>query len=391
MSTGLYTHTTRATGTILTAAIYNADHQNHITNQNPQQTGAYSDNVGQMQTNTNPGGVGSESLPTNVAGEFERLRFQLKAIIGSAQWYSAPAITLQALAGAGVADNSITNAKLADMASPSFKARITAATGDPEDVTVTQATSMLNAMVGDSGSGGTKGLAPAPSAGDAAASKFLKADGAWATPPTGGLVPAAEVRTGSATITIPTGATKLFAILNGGGGGGGGAASGCCAAGGAGGGGGGALLKYLSGLTPGNTLALTIGAGGNGGTNLGGDGTVGGATTLASGSQSITTLTAGGGGLGKGGAAGGSPGGAGGTGTNGDSNHSGTVGGGQSASGNGRGGTSGLGMGHGQAVFVTGANGLPGVGFGGAGSGATPATKVGGAGTAGGAVFFWFP
>jgi hypothetical protein len=38
---------------------------------------------------------------------------------------------------------------------------------------------MLNALVGDSGAGGTKGLVPAPAAGDAAAGKFLKADGTW--------------------------------------------------------------------------------------------------------------------------------------------------------------------------------------------------------------------
>lgn len=47
--------------------------------------------------------------------------------------------------------------------------------------TPTQVTSTLNNMVGDSGSGGTKGLVPAPAAGDAAASKFLKADGTWTT------------------------------------------------------------------------------------------------------------------------------------------------------------------------------------------------------------------
>jgi len=35
-------------------------------------------------------------------------------------------------------------------------------------------------MVGDSGAGGTKGAVPAPAAGDAAAGKFLKADGTWA-------------------------------------------------------------------------------------------------------------------------------------------------------------------------------------------------------------------
>ena len=41
----------------------------------------------------------------------------------------------------------------------------------------------LPLLVGDSGSGGTAGLAPAPGAGDAAANKFLKASGAWAVTP----------------------------------------------------------------------------------------------------------------------------------------------------------------------------------------------------------------
>ena len=51
--------------------------------------------------------------------------------------------------------------------------------------TPTQVTADLIAMVGDSGSGGTKGLVPAPAAGDTAASKFLKADGTWSVPATG--------------------------------------------------------------------------------------------------------------------------------------------------------------------------------------------------------------
>lgn len=37
-------------------------------------------------------------------------------------------------------------------------------------------------MGGDAGAGGTKGAVPAPAAGDAAAGKFLKADGTWAVP-----------------------------------------------------------------------------------------------------------------------------------------------------------------------------------------------------------------
>lgn len=39
---------------------------------------------------------------------------------------------------------------------------------------------------GDSGSGGAVGYVPAPAAGDAAANKFLKADGTWAITPAGG-------------------------------------------------------------------------------------------------------------------------------------------------------------------------------------------------------------
>lgn len=69
----------------------------------------------------------------------------------------------------------VTNAKLANMATASFKGRTAAGTGDPEDLTVAEATALLNAMVGDSGSGGTKGLVPAPATGDA--DKALLGDG----------------------------------------------------------------------------------------------------------------------------------------------------------------------------------------------------------------------
>lgn len=48
--------------------------------------------------------------------------------------------------------------------------------------TPAQVTATLDAMVGDSWSGWTKWLAPAPAAGDAAASKFLKADWTWSVP-----------------------------------------------------------------------------------------------------------------------------------------------------------------------------------------------------------------
>lgn len=47
-------------------------------------------------------------------------------------------------------------------------------------------TALLPGMVGDAGSGGTKGLAPAPGAGDFSAGKYLDAGGNWSVPATSG-------------------------------------------------------------------------------------------------------------------------------------------------------------------------------------------------------------
>ncbi len=63
----------------------------------------------------------------------------------------------------------------------------------------------------------------------------------------------------------------------------------------AGGGAGAELVGYLSGLTPGDTLTVTVGAGGAGVNASTGTGTAGGASTVASGTQTISSLTAGGG------------------------------------------------------------------------------------------------
>jgi hypothetical protein len=103
MSVGLYSHTTRGIGTVLTASIYNSDHINHITNQNPAMTGALADSVGQYQTKTDPGGVGTEVLASNLAGELERLRFCIARITGKTQWYEAPQSSLQQALGGSVA------------------------------------------------------------------------------------------------------------------------------------------------------------------------------------------------------------------------------------------------------------------------------------------------
>lgn len=54
--------------------------------------------------------------------------------------------------------------------------------GEVERLTAAEAAAMLPAVVGDTGTGGTKGLVPAPGAGDAAAEKYLNADGTWGIP-----------------------------------------------------------------------------------------------------------------------------------------------------------------------------------------------------------------
>lgn len=62
-------------------------------------------------------------------------------------------------------NDTVTNAKLANMAVNTIKGRVTAGTGDPEDLTGTQATTILDAVVGATQvAGGTKGVVPAPAA-----------------------------------------------------------------------------------------------------------------------------------------------------------------------------------------------------------------------------------
>lgn len=121
-------------------------------------------------------------------------------LAGSVAASQMPALTGDVTTSAGavattLANNAVTLAKMATMATASFHGRNTAGTGNVEVLSATTATAILNAMVGDSGSGGTKGLVPAPSAGDAAAVKFLKADGTWATP--GGAGTVTSVATGA--------------------------------------------------------------------------------------------------------------------------------------------------------------------------------------------------
>lgn len=73
-----------------------------------------------------------------------------------------------------IANDAVTNAKAANMATSTIKGRVTAGTGDPQDLTGTQATTLLDTFTAT-----LKGLVPPPTT---ATGKYLEDDGTWSTP-----------------------------------------------------------------------------------------------------------------------------------------------------------------------------------------------------------------
>jgi len=71
--------------------------------------------------------------------------------------------------------NAVDNTKLADMPTNTIKGRVTAGTGDPENLTTTQATTLINTFTDV-----LKGSVPASGGGT---TNFLRADGTWTTVP----------------------------------------------------------------------------------------------------------------------------------------------------------------------------------------------------------------
>lgn len=118
MGAGLYSITTRSSGTTLTASIYNSDHLVHLTNSNLEQHDDYSTNAAQMRTQTDPGESGTESLPTSAAGELERLRFIINEMKGTTYWYETAAKPTLGTATASTSGTSV------DFTIPSWAKRI---------------------------------------------------------------------------------------------------------------------------------------------------------------------------------------------------------------------------------------------------------------------------
>lgn len=139
-------------------------------------------------------------------------------------------ITVSASGATWTVDNDVvTYAKMQNVSATSrFLGRITAAAGDIEELTGTQATTLL-----DNFTSGLKGLTPLSGGGT---SNFLRADGTWATPPSGsvGIVRSVSsisspttagataatdyvyLVSGTTTLTLPTavGNSNLYTVKN---------------------------------------------------------------------------------------------------------------------------------------------------------------------------------
>ena len=130
----------------------------------------------------------SPATPANWSPSPSKTSSALDQLAASVHGISTTAIT--ALTGqvtatgpgsavATIATNTVSNSNLAQMAADTIKGNNTGSTANAADLTATQVTAMLNPFVGDSGSGGTQGLVPAPAAGNKAAGDYLFADGTW--------------------------------------------------------------------------------------------------------------------------------------------------------------------------------------------------------------------
>jgi hypothetical protein len=106
---GLYSIATRAPGTIVTALVYNADHQAHVDGRTAVFMGGHSGSLSQMQLVSNPFPTGVENQAVSLAVEIEQLRFEIALLLGYlsggdpvSPWYAAPAAVALPTIGARV-------------------------------------------------------------------------------------------------------------------------------------------------------------------------------------------------------------------------------------------------------------------------------------------------
>lgn len=193
-----------------------------------------------------------------------------------------------------IADNSITTAKIIDASITTSKINNNAITSDK----------VLNGSIGTSK---MAALAPSPEGtygGSTSIPTIVVNSRGQVTSVTSSSVSAGgpqgmQVFTSSGTFTVPSGVTKLKLTCVGGGGGGGGYSQRGSYFGSGGSGGGGGASEGVLTVTSGQTISVTIGAGGGAGGSLGSGGTAG--SGASGGSTIFDVITAGGGGGGGGG------------------------------------------------------------------------------------------
>lgn len=93
----------------------NAEFDNVLTAMQPLLMDDYSTDVTQMQVETDPGEVGTESKATTLAGELARIRFMLSEITGETHWYTTPGASIAGLSnaiGSGLTDNRLVSGRV---------------------------------------------------------------------------------------------------------------------------------------------------------------------------------------------------------------------------------------------------------------------------------------
>lgn len=88
-----YSHSSIAPGATLTAATWNADHDNHIDSRSAETLEGSGGTVDELQATFEVGDVGSETLPRTVEEEIQALRDQILHIKNTAQWYTSNVAT----------------------------------------------------------------------------------------------------------------------------------------------------------------------------------------------------------------------------------------------------------------------------------------------------------
>lgn len=119
---------------VLTASDLNAEFNNILTNSTADSMIGTSANVAGMQTTVSPGGVGTESLASNITGELQRLRYMMAYVASNngSNWYDRSAAR-----NLGVGKLGVTRADMAALGQQisSSSGAFTMASATPADVT----------------------------------------------------------------------------------------------------------------------------------------------------------------------------------------------------------------------------------------------------------------